>query len=57
MGKVRCIKIECGDDVLTVGKVYDILRIDSDGDIFIIADDGERYFLYPSEAEILEDGE
>lgn len=33
----------------TVGKVYDVIRVDHEGDIWVTDDDGHEFFLYPDE--------
>jgi hypothetical protein len=50
--KARCIAIEVGQSDLTIGKVYDVIDIDPEGDVWIIGDCGDRFFMYPSECEV-----
>lgn len=51
--KVRCVKIKVpGDErYFTVGKVYDVLEIDSDGHYWVVDDSGDDYFLVQDEAQ------
>lgn len=54
MAKVKCVQIDIGNGRLTIGRIYEIDRIDYAGDIWIKEDDiGDSYFLYPHEAEII----
>ena len=50
--KAKCIVNYDAD--LTYEKVYDVIRIDEDGDVWIIDDSGDEYFMYPSECEVFE---
>lgn len=52
--KVKCVRIELGSSCLTVGKVYDVIAVDEDGDIWIIGDVGDEFFMYPRECEVVE---
>lgn len=52
MQKVKCITEEYVE--FTFGKIYDVDRVDSAGDIWVIADDGHPFFFYPSEVEFVE---
>lgn len=51
---VKCTNIEIGHDFLTIGKLYEVIKIDTDGDIWIIDDTGDAYFMYPRECEVVE---
>lgn len=45
-----------GDPFLTRGKVYDVLDFDERcGDVDIIDDDGDKYFMFPEEYEVVEE--
>lgn len=48
--KAKCIvDIEC----FTLNKVYDVVEIDADGDIWVEADDdGDRFFMFADECEV-----
>ena len=50
--KVRCVTTD-DTDLLTIGKVYDVLKIDADGDIWIEADNGNEFFMFPCECEFV----
>lgn len=54
--KVRLNQITNGDALidLTIGKVYDVTEIDSDGDAWIIDDVGDENNLYVGEFEVIE---
>lgn len=51
--KVRCIH----DDTryFTVGAVYDVSHVDSDGDFWTTDDDGDKMFLFADECEVVEE--
>lgn len=51
--KVKCL-INV-DDFFSKGKEYEVHKVDSDGDFWVICDDGEEAFLSPSEYEIIND--
>lgn len=45
-----------GDPFLTRGEVYDVLDFDERcGDVDIIDDDGDKYFMFPEEYEVVEE--
>lgn len=52
MQKVKCMTKDDGE--FTFGKIYDVDRVDSDGDIWVIADDGNPFFFYRDEVEFVE---
>lgn len=51
--KVKCISEE--DPSFTLGRLYDVLSIDSEGDIWVFDDGGYEYFFYPEECEVVEE--
>lgn len=51
--KAKCI---VNIPYFTNGQIYDVTRIDSDGDIWVEEDDdGHPMFLYPEECEVIDD--
>lgn len=51
--KAKCI---ADIDYFTQGVVYDVTHIDSDGDVWVEADDhGDAMFFFPYECELIED--
>lgn len=55
--KVKMIAVkdgECGDDV-TIGKVYDLIGYDEDGDALIHDDNGDYNCLFIGEFEVVEE--
>lgn len=58
--QAETVEIKAGDYVkntgkeryfLTIGKVYEVLRVDDDGDYRIIDDDGDNMYIKPSQCE------
>lgn len=40
----------------TIGKVYDVTRVDHDGDFWTVDDMGDMMFLFPDECEVVNEG-
>lgn len=53
--KIRFIKSrsKMNEGNVTIGKVYTIIEIDSDGDLWVKDDGYENFFLTPSEVELV----
>lgn len=51
------MKAKCIGNVpyFTNGKLYDVDHIDDDGDIWVIDDVGDLFFLYPNECELIKE--
>lgn len=50
--KAKCIVEGIGD--FTFGRVYDVDHIDHDGDVWVLDDNGDFFFMYPDECEVFE---
>lgn len=48
MNKVRCI---LDTPYFTKGKEYYVIKVDENGDVWTIDDDGDRLYMYPEECE------
>lgn len=51
--KVKCTSQFAG--YFTVGQVYEVTHIDSDGDYWTTDDEGESMFLFRDECEVVEE--
>lgn len=51
------MKVKCIGEVayFTAGMIYDVDHIDDEGDIWVIDDMGDLFFLYPNECEVIEE--
>lgn len=51
--KVKCI-LDIPD--FTVDKFYDVVKVDDDGDIWVIDDEGVLFFMFPDECVFVTEG-
>lgn len=50
------MKVKCTSDIdfFTNGKIYEVYKIDNDGDIWVKQDDtGHQFFMHPRECEFV----
>lgn len=50
--KAKCI---VDIDYFTLGKFYDVVEIDEDGDVWTFDDRGYPFFMFPEECEVIRD--
>lgn len=51
------MKVKCISEIayFTKDKVYDVVDIDNDGDIWVEDDQGDAFFMFPDECEVVEE--